>query len=251
MPATGDRVPCVYVEDHRVVGLDPTDPIEVSYGTPIPATSRPAARPSRAAQDAAQPRPRHDHRQRHQPHRLHDAAASRRRWMDEDMADTLTGKAVAFIERNKAQPVLPLLRHARHPRAARAAPALRRQDRHGAARRRHRASSTGASARCSRRSDRLKLDDEYARHLHQRQRPRGRRRLPGRGRGEAGRPQAAGPLRGGKYSTFEGGTRVPFIVRWPGEVKPGVQQRRWSARSTCWPRWPPSPARSCPPTLPR
>jgi arylsulfatase A-like enzyme len=32
----------------------------------------------------------------------------------------------------------------------------------------------------------------------------------------------AGPLRGGKYSNFEAGTRVPFIVRWPGRVKPGV-----------------------------
>ena len=32
----------------------------------------------------------------------------------------------------------------------------------------------------------------------------------------------AGPLRGGKYSIFEGGTRVPFIVRWPARVKPGV-----------------------------
>jgi arylsulfatase A-like enzyme len=32
----------------------------------------------------------------------------------------------------------------------------------------------------------------------------------------------AGPLRGGKYSAFEGGTRVPFIVRWPARVKPGV-----------------------------
>ena len=32
----------------------------------------------------------------------------------------------------------------------------------------------------------------------------------------------AGPLRGGKYSIFEGGTRVPFIVRWPERVKPGV-----------------------------
>jgi arylsulfatase A-like enzyme len=31
----------------------------------------------------------------------------------------------------------------------------------------------------------------------------------------------AGPLRGGKYSIFDGGTRVPFIVRWPGHVKPG------------------------------
>jgi arylsulfatase A-like enzyme len=31
-----------------------------------------------------------------------------------------------------------------------------------------------------------------------------------------------GPFRGGKYSLFEAGTRVPFIVRWPGHVKPGV-----------------------------
>ena len=29
-PATGDRVPCVYVENHRVAGLDSSDPIQVS-----------------------------------------------------------------------------------------------------------------------------------------------------------------------------------------------------------------------------
>jgi arylsulfatase A-like enzyme len=32
----------------------------------------------------------------------------------------------------------------------------------------------------------------------------------------------AGPLRGNKYSAFEGGTRVPFIVRWPGHVAAGT-----------------------------
>ena len=31
-----------------------------------------------------------------------------------------------------------------------------------------------------------------------------------------------GPLRGGKYSRFEAGTRVPFAVRWPARVKPAV-----------------------------
>jgi arylsulfatase A-like enzyme len=29
----------------------------------------------------------------------------------------------------------------------------------------------------------------------------------------------AGIYRGGKYSNFDGGTRVPFVVRWPGHVK--------------------------------
>lgn len=31
-----------------------------------------------------------------------------------------------------------------------------------------------------------------------------------------------GELRGGKYSIFEAGTRVPFIVNWPSGVEPGV-----------------------------
>src|SRR5215211_4896148 len=35
MAATGDRVPTVYVEDRRVVGLDPADPITVSYAAPV------------------------------------------------------------------------------------------------------------------------------------------------------------------------------------------------------------------------
>ena len=31
-----------------------------------------------------------------------------------------------------------------------------------------------------------------------------------------------GPYRGGKYSLFDAGTRVPFFVSWPGRVKPGI-----------------------------
>ncbi|MCD6598195.1 MAG: sulfatase-like hydrolase/transferase, partial [Bacteroidales bacterium] len=30
----------------------------------------------------------------------------------------------------------------------------------------------------------------------------------------------SGPLRGGKYSLFEAGTRVPFIVYWKGQIQP-------------------------------
>jgi arylsulfatase A-like enzyme len=37
-----------------------------------------------------------------------------------------------------------------------------------------------------------------------------------------GTHKPAGPLRGGKGSIWEGGTRVPLLVRWPARVKPGV-----------------------------
>ena len=32
----------------------------------------------------------------------------------------------------------------------------------------------------------------------------------------------AGPFRGGKYSLFEAGTRVPFVTYWKGKIQPGV-----------------------------
>jgi len=37
-----------------------------------------------------------------------------------------------------------------------------------------------------------------------------------------GAHRPAGSLRGGKYSNFEAGTRIPLMVNWPGRVKPGV-----------------------------
>ena len=102
MAATGDRVPCVYIENQRIVGLDPADPIQVSYGKPIP---RRADRHQRARppQDRLGLRPQQRRGQRHRPHRVHERRQAAL-WKDEDMADTFTRKGVEFIERNKDKP---------------------------------------------------------------------------------------------------------------------------------------------------
>jgi arylsulfatase A-like enzyme len=40
-------------------------------------------------------------------------------------------------------------------------------------------------------------------------------------REKLGNHTPGGQLRGGKYSAFEAGTRIPFLVSWPGKVNPG------------------------------
>jgi len=39
---------------------------------------------------------------------------------------------------------------------------------------------------------------------------------------KSGSHKPSGPLRGGKYSLFEGGTRVPFFTYWKGKIQPQV-----------------------------
>jgi arylsulfatase A-like enzyme len=219
MAATGDRVPCVYIRDHRVVGLDSSDPIRVSYGKPIGNEPTGAANP-----DGLKVKPSHSHDQTivNGISRIGFMSGGKSaRWVDEDMADAFTREAVGFIERHRANTFF--LYFATHDIHVPRRPHPRFAGKSGCGVRGDVIEELDwCVGQILEALDRLKLadrtlviftsengpvvDDGYADGAV--------RDLNGH------RP--AGPLRGGKYSWFEGGTRVPFLVRWPGRVQAGV-----------------------------
>jgi arylsulfatase A-like enzyme len=221
VPATGDRVPCVYVENGRVVGLDPKDPIEVSYQHPV--GDEP---PGKAHPELLKMHPSHGHDMTivNGISRIGYMRGGRAaRWVDEDMADVLTAKAVAFIERHRDRPFF--LYYATHDIHVPRVPHARFAGRSGLGPRGDVILQLDwAAGAILDTLDRLRLaertlvlftsdngpvvDDGYRDDAVE----------------KLGGHRPSGPLRGGKYSAFDGGTRVPMIVRWPGRVKPGVSE---------------------------
>ena len=102
IPATGDRVPCVYVENRRVVGLDPKDPIRVSYKEKVGDDPTGRERPDLLKMKLSHG---HDMTIVNGISRIgYMSGGKAARWVDEDIAATITGKAVSFIERNRKDP---------------------------------------------------------------------------------------------------------------------------------------------------
>ena len=193
-PATNDRVPTVFVRGHHVVNLDPADPIRYSYD-----------KDEALAQG------------------LKATAAGRQRigwmsggksamWKDIDIAHTLTAEAVAFIERHHKEPFFlyfaPHDCHAPtipHPRFAGTSGLGPRADMiHeldwsvGELMRALERTGTASRTLVIFSSDNGAYVEEENGH----------------------RPN--GPFRGQKSQLWEGGSREPFIARWPERIKPGV-----------------------------
>ncbi|MBS1856583.1 MAG: arylsulfatase [Acidobacteria bacterium] len=218
-PATGDRVPSVFVEGHRVVGLDPADPIVVNYQHNIGNGPTGAANPELLRMH---PSHGHDNSIVNGISRIGYMSGGRKaRWVDEDMADTLTGKALGFIERNHARPFF--LYFATHDIHVPRVPNKR---------------FVGATGMGPRGDAIVELDWSVGQVLDTLERLKLTRNTifvfssdngpvvddgyRDRSVELLGDHKPAGPLRGGKYSAYDGGTRVPFLVRWPGRVKPGT-----------------------------
>lgn len=223
IPATGDRTPCVYVENHRVVGLEATDPIQVSYGKPIGNDPTGKANP-----DLLRMHPSHGHDQTivNGISRIgYMTGGKAARWKDEDMAAVITKKAVTFIEKAASQGKPFFLYFATHDIHVPRVPHPR---------------FIGKTAMGPRGDvivefdwsvgeimaalDRLQLAGNTLLIVSSDNGPVVDDGYKDQAREKLGDHRPSGPLRGGKYSAFEGGTRVPFVVRWPERIKPGVSE---------------------------
>jgi len=106
MAATGDRVPCVYVENQRIVNLDAeNDPIAVSYTTPFP--GEPLGKDHPELLTVMKPSPNHGHDQAivNGISRIgYMKGGGKALWLDENIADSITAHAVSFIKEKRDQP---------------------------------------------------------------------------------------------------------------------------------------------------
>jgi len=204
IPATGDRTPCVYVENHRVVGLDPNDPIKLDYSVK---RGQPGSFVNGIPRIGKQ---------------IGGKAAL---WKDDAIADTITARAVRFIEENKDRPFF--LYFPTHDIHVPRVPAARFQGSSQAGVRGDVIQEFDWSVgQVIEALDRLKLADRTLLVVTSDNGgvldSNGPDTVHG-GTVETNNGHAYnGPLRGNKGSAYEGGTRVPLVASWPGKVKVGV-----------------------------
>ena len=219
MPSTLDRVPCVFMENQRVVNLDPADPIEVSYGKKVGAEPTGKEHPEMLRMGLTVG---HDGTIINGVSRIGFMSGGKKaRWVDEEIADTIVAKACAFMETNKDKPFF--VYFASHDIHVPRMPNRRFVGKSGLGPRGDAILEFDWSVgELTRKLDELKLtentmliitsdngpvlDDGYADQAAEKFKG-----LP-----------VAGPFSGGKYCIAEGGCRVPFMIRWPARIKPGV-----------------------------
>ncbi len=220
MAATGDRVPCVFIENGVVAGYDATAPIEVSYERNF--EGEPTGRENPELLYNLKSSHGHNMSIVNGIGRIgYMRGGGTALWKDENIADSITARAVDFIRSHADEPFF--LYFAANDIHVPRFPHERFRGTSGMGLRGDAIVqfdwSVGRLIAALRECGVLEntlviltsdngpvVDDGYA-----------------DGAEEAlGGHSPTGSLRGGKYSAFEGGARVPFIVSWPGVTQRGV-----------------------------
>lgn len=219
LPTTNDRVPQVYVENHRVPNLDPADPLWVGNKKPSPDHPTGITHRETLRMDWS-----HGHNGT-----IHNGISRigfytgghAARFRDEDLADKWVEKSNEFIEQNRDNPFF--LFFSSHDIHVPRMPHERFQGK----------TSLGYRGDCilefdwcvgelMKTLDRLELTENTLIVLCSDNGPVLDDGYQDGALEKIGTHRAAGPYAGGKYSVYEGGTRIPFITRWPGTISPGV-----------------------------
>jgi arylsulfatase A-like enzyme len=219
MAATQDRVPTVYIENGLVVGLDPKDPIEVNYEKNFQGIPTAITNP-----ELVKMKWHHGHNNsvvNGIPRIGFMKGGKSAIWNDEEMSDHFLQKANDYVKTHKnesfflyyamQQPHVPRIPN---PRFA------------------------GKSGLGSRGDVILEADwtiGEFLKTLEKEGLLENTLIVLSSDNGpvlndgyyddaveKLGNHKPTGPLKGGKYSLFEAGTRVPFMVNWQGKIKPAV-----------------------------
>ena len=224
MAATGDRVPCVYVENQRVVNLDPNDPIAVSYREPFP--GEPLGKDHPELLTVLKPSPNHGHDMAivNGISRIgYMKGGKSALWLDQNIADSITHKAVKFIENNKDKPFFLYFAtndihvpRAPHPRFAGKTTMGARGDAI--------MEFDWSVGQIMETLEKLGLTENTLIILTSDNGPVVDDGYADRAVELLGEHRPWGDFRGGKYSSFEAGTRVPFVVSWPAKIKPAVSE---------------------------
>ncbi|MCM4155784.1 arylsulfatase [Gramella sp. AN32] len=219
MAATQDRVPTVYIENGNVVGLDKNDPIQVSYKKNFEGEPTAKSNPEMLTLKWH-----HGHNNsivNGMPRIGFMKGGEAAKWKDIDMADHFLQKAQAYVKRHKKEPFFlyyamqqPHVPRTPHPRFA------------------------GKSGMGPRGDVILEADwciGEFVKTLEDEGVLENTLIIFSSDNGpvlndgyyddaveKLGDHDPKGGLRGGKYSLFEAGTRVPFITYWKGKITPGV-----------------------------
>lgn len=222
LPTTNDRVPQVYVENHRVRNLDPADPLWV--GDKIPAADHPTGETHR---DRLKLDWSHGHNQT-----IHNGISRigfytgghKARYRDEDLADEWVKQSRQWIGANKEKPFL--LFFAAHDIHVPRMPHERFQGKSGLGLRGDSILQfdwcIGELMKCI---DELKLAENTLFILCSDNGPVLDDGYKDEAVEKLGKHQPGGPFRDGKYSVYEGGTRTPFLTRWKGRIQPGVSNQ--------------------------
>lgn len=222
LAATGDRVPCVYVENEHIVNLDPKDPISVSYEKNFDGEPTGKSNP-----ELLKMHPSHGHDMSivNGISRIGFMKGGKSAlWKDEEIADRITAKALSFIEINKEKPFFLYFatQDAHVPRV----PNPRFVGKSGMGPRGDAIIEFDWSVgEVLKTLKRLGLDQNTIVILSSDNGPVVDDGYKDQAVQLLGDHKPAGEFRGGKYSSFEGGTRVPGILSWTGTVKPGVSDK--------------------------